>query len=165
MSCDIFFLQSGDTSQWRVCYQRGLPRLVSMTLDPSDLCLNWLIMVGQFHSPWYWYWAPKKYSLIFIICYLKRCLHILLYYCLQVKVFYLNQQMFEALAGPDYYLLFLCLIQLSQYCVPNVFLKVMMWSFKIVRNILYQYFRQTLQVKRRNGQYSCKVALRTVSFF
>ena len=26
----IFFLQIGGASQWRVCYQRGLPRLVSI---------------------------------------------------------------------------------------------------------------------------------------
>ena len=30
-----FFLLSGETSWWRVCYQRGLPRLVSL-MAPSS---------------------------------------------------------------------------------------------------------------------------------
>ena len=33
VSCDIFFLQSGGASLWRVCYQWGLPRLVFYLLD------------------------------------------------------------------------------------------------------------------------------------
>ena len=28
----FFFLQSGEASRWRVCYQRGLPRLVSLVV-------------------------------------------------------------------------------------------------------------------------------------
>ena len=29
----LFFLQSGEAYRWRVCYQRGLPRLVSIALS------------------------------------------------------------------------------------------------------------------------------------
>ena len=31
----IFFLQSGGASCWRVCYQRGLPRLVLTTVTQT----------------------------------------------------------------------------------------------------------------------------------
>ena len=34
----IFFLQSGEAYLWRVCYQRGLPRLVS-PLDAQVVCV------------------------------------------------------------------------------------------------------------------------------
>ena len=40
--CSLFFGQSGEASRWRVCYQRGLPQLVSSVGAPllSD-CLHW----------------------------------------------------------------------------------------------------------------------------
>ena len=33
-----FFLQSAGVSQWRVCYQRGLPRLVLISLQLKMIC-------------------------------------------------------------------------------------------------------------------------------
>ena len=35
--CFCFFGQSGEAYRWRVCYQRGLPRLVSFILIPVHL--------------------------------------------------------------------------------------------------------------------------------
>ena len=34
--CGIFFLQTGEAHQWRVCYQRGLPCLVNTLLEFKD---------------------------------------------------------------------------------------------------------------------------------
>ena len=44
------FLQSGGASRWRVCYQRGLPRLVSETsgLITMPLLETWLDMLKGF---------------------------------------------------------------------------------------------------------------------
>ena len=41
----IYFFcgQIGRTNQWRVCYQQGLPRLVSSVLQ-SDICVDLLLV-------------------------------------------------------------------------------------------------------------------------
>ena len=38
----FFFLKSGWTSQWMVCYQRGLPRLVYLFLPKPDDDFSWM---------------------------------------------------------------------------------------------------------------------------
>ena len=46
-------VQSGEASQWRVCYQRGLPRLVSHLSDHLDQAahLKFVEFVLPFFSP------------------------------------------------------------------------------------------------------------------
>ena len=63
VTCNYFFLffgQSGETSWWRVCYQSGLPRLVSIvTLQNSSVLLTWGLRIQEkiscFTLCLYWY--------------------------------------------------------------------------------------------------------------
>ena len=44
----IFFLQSCEACQWRVCHQRGLPRLVSPLVTTSQLQKDGFCLVMQY---------------------------------------------------------------------------------------------------------------------
>ena len=47
----FFFLQSGGASWWRVCYQRGLPRLVSAQKGVAQPCSRLPFGVGYYVYP------------------------------------------------------------------------------------------------------------------
>ena len=49
VTCNIFFGQKGGASQWRVCYQWGLPRLV---LPMPDFLINPPPAHQLFYVPW-----------------------------------------------------------------------------------------------------------------
>ena len=81
----IFFLQSGEAYRWRVCYQRGLPRLVyfipgslswvnltiscfDLFLDTDSLLTCWHLIIPSLLS------SPKNVIHIFLHQHLLYCL-------------------------------------------------------------------------------------------
>ena len=53
--------QSGGASWWRVCYQRGLPRLVFIQLE--ECCYQWVIILSDLHKRRFFHSFEKSLGL------------------------------------------------------------------------------------------------------